>query len=100
VTDFDAEAEQLRLRYVRDSIRLIERYTRGGREAFLRDEMTQDAVLRRLETLSDAATKLSDDLKARYPDIPWRRVHGFRNVAAHGFQSINQSTLSLCGALP
>jgi uncharacterized protein with HEPN domain len=76
------------LAYVRESIGLIENYTRGGRDAFLTDTMVQDAVLRRLETLAEATGQLSDELKARYPAIPWRAVYGFRNVAAHAYLDV------------
>src|SRR5262245_8331465 len=43
--------------------------------------MVQDAVRRRLETLADAAHRLSDELEARHPEIRWRAVYGFRNKA-------------------
>jgi uncharacterized protein with HEPN domain len=82
------EREQQRLRYIRESIRRIERYTRGGQDAFLGDEMAQDAVLRRLETLADAAHRLPEEIKAHHPHIPWDRVYGFRNVAAHDYERI------------
>jgi len=57
------------LAYVRESINLVELYTRDGEEVFRTDLRTQDAVLRRMETLADAAARLSNDLKARHPDI-------------------------------
>jgi uncharacterized protein with HEPN domain len=53
------------------------------------DARTQDAVLRRLETLSDAARHLSADLKCRHQHIPWRQIADFRNVLAHGYTDIN-----------
>ncbi len=81
--------ERGRLQYIRQSIARIEQYTRGGREAFLREPIVQDAVLRRLETLADAIGKLSDSLKARHPTIPWRQVYGFRNIAAHACEEID-----------
>lgn len=83
--------ERARLRYIRQSIARIEQYTRGGREAFLSEPIVQDAVLRRLETLTDAIGKLSASLKAWHPTIPWRQVYGFRNVAAHADEEINLS---------
>ena len=83
--------EQARLKYIRQSIALIEQYTRGDREAFLNEAIIQDAVLRRLETLADAIKGLSDNLKARHPEIPWRQVYGFRNVAAHVYEEIDLS---------
>lgn len=79
------ERNEALLRYIQESIARIEQYTQGGRDAFLTQPMVQDAALRRLETLADAASRLSDDLKARYPEIPWREIYGFRNVAAHGY---------------
>jgi uncharacterized protein with HEPN domain len=81
--------ERARLQYIRQSIARIEQYTRGGRRAFLSEAIVQDAVLRRLETLADAISKLSDTLKARHPTIPWRQVSGFRNIAAHAYEEID-----------
>ena len=81
--------EQGRLRYIRDSILKIEEYTRGDRSTFDRQPVVQDAVLRRLETLADATDKLSDALKARHPEIPWRQVYGFRNIAAHAYEELD-----------
>jgi uncharacterized protein with HEPN domain len=78
--------DQRHLRYIRASIQLIEDYTRdGGKEAFLTEPLIRDAVLRRLETLAEAAGKLSDAVKERHPEIPWRAVVGFRNIAAHAY---------------
>lgn len=83
------QRDRRHLRYIRESIERIQRYTSGGREEFLRDELLQDAVLRRLETLADATAKLPDDLKARHPEVPWRAVYGFRNVAAHAYLDLD-----------
>jgi uncharacterized protein with HEPN domain len=38
-----------------------------------------------VETLAEAAGKLSDAVKARHQEIPWRAVVGFRNIAAHAY---------------
>jgi uncharacterized protein with HEPN domain len=76
------------LTYMRESIALVELYTAEGEEAFSTDLRTQDAVLRRMETPADAAAHLSDELKARYPQIRWRQISDFRNVLAHGYTEI------------
>lgn len=78
-----------RLTYIRDSIGRVEEYTRGGRDAFLRETIIQDAVLRRLETLADAVNRLPDSLKSRHPTISWRGIYGFRNIAAHVYEQID-----------
>ena len=76
------------LTYIFDAINLIEQRTRGGREAFLDDVDMQDAVLWRLETLAEATNRLPPDVKARHPEIRWRAIYGFRNIAAHGYISL------------
>lgn len=71
----------------------MEHYLAGASGAldehlFYEDRRTQDAVLRRMETLADATSHLSNALKARHPEIPWRQISDFRNVLAHGYTDI------------
>lgn len=87
----DAERDREMLAYIAESISLIERYIGGGEAVFVRDPMVQDAVLRRLETLADATRHLSGELIPRHPEIPWRAIYGFRNVAAHGYVRLNMT---------
>lgn len=83
------DRERQRLEYIARSIALIKEYTQRGRDDFQRNTIVQDAVLRRLETLADATGKLSAALKARHPNILWRQVQGFRNIAAHAYEGID-----------
>lgn len=85
----DGARDEDLLRYIAESISLISQYTAGGEDAFLREPIVQDAVLRRLETLADAARHLSLELTARHSAIPWRAIYGFRNVAAHGYVGLD-----------
>jgi uncharacterized protein with HEPN domain len=78
-----------RLRYIGESIRRIADYTEGREEVFRGSLLVQDAVMRRLETLADAAHHLPEDLKARHPSVPWRQVYAFRNIAAHAYEFID-----------
>jgi uncharacterized protein with HEPN domain len=81
------------LQHITESIDLIERYLAGvggvpSEQLFRDDQRTQDAVLRRLETLADAAGHLSDALKARHAQVPWRQITAFRNTLAHAYVDI------------
>lgn len=60
-----------------------------AKEAFFASDIAQDAVLRRLETLSDATGKLSPELKARHPNLKWRQMVDFRNAIAHGYLNVD-----------
>jgi uncharacterized protein with HEPN domain len=67
-------------------IEQIERQTGGlTRETFLRDPDVQDATAYRLLAIGEAAKDLDEDLKSRYPHIPWRQILGLRNILAHEY---------------
>ncbi len=69
-----------------DLIARIERQTAGlAREAFLGDPDVQDATAYRLLAIGEAAKALSEELKARHPQIPWREILGMRNILAHEY---------------
>ncbi len=44
-----------------------------------------DAVLRNLEVIGEAARDIPEDVKARFPDIEWRRMVGLRNIISHEY---------------
>jgi uncharacterized protein with HEPN domain len=85
--------DRIYLAHISESIDLIQLYLTGtdgapDRDLFYQDRRTQDAVLRRLETLADAASHLSERIKVRHTEIPWRHISDFRNVLAHGYTDI------------
>jgi uncharacterized protein with HEPN domain len=82
--------DRVYLDHIREAIERITAYSTAGREAFLRNRMAQDAVIRNFEIIGEAVKRLSDDLKNRYPDIPWRRVAGFRNVLIHDYMNVDE----------
>ncbi|HEY6379598.1 MAG TPA: HepT-like ribonuclease domain-containing protein [Candidatus Dormibacteraeota bacterium] len=82
--------EQRYLAYIADSVRRIREYAPATRDEFLTSPLAQDAIVWRLQTIADAARNhLSDELKKRHPEIRWRAVYGFRNIAAHGYAGLN-----------
>ena len=58
------------------------------REAFFEDDRTRGAVTYKLIIIGEAATHISDRLRARYPDVPWSDVVGFRNIAIHAYHQV------------
>ena len=56
-----------------------------ARGDFLVDEILFDALLRNLQTLSEATGLLPDALKEKFKEIPWREISGFRNVLVHNY---------------
>ena len=81
--------DRLHLIHIRECIARIERYTQAGRDQFLADTKTQDAVLRNLHTLAESTQRLSAALKVAYPDTDWRGIAAFRNVVVHGYLGVS-----------
>lgn len=77
-------SEQLYLADIRDAIEAIERWTAHcDDERFLKDDLLQSAVLQKLAVIGEAAARLSEATRASTPEIPWKEIIGFRNVAIH-----------------
>ncbi|MBN1555383.1 MAG: DUF86 domain-containing protein [Phycisphaerae bacterium] len=83
------KSDRVYLRHILDAIEQIYVYTREGKEAFLRDPKTQDAVIRKFEIIGEATKRLSKETKAGRSDISWRDVAGLRDVLIHNYMGVN-----------
>jgi len=57
--------------------------------------LVQDAVIRNLQTLTESSQRLSNEIKATEPQIPWRELAGFRNVIVHGYLGVDLAAVWL-----
>jgi uncharacterized protein with HEPN domain len=84
-----SERERGALRDILHHIHLAERFAAGRSfESFLQDLMPLYAVIRCLEIISEASRRLSHELKARHPHIPWREMAAARNVYRHDYEDV------------
>ena len=58
-------------------------------EGFCNDTKTIDAVNRNLGIIGEAANRLPDEIKYKYPDIEWHRIIGLRNIIIHDYSSVD-----------
>ena len=58
-------------------------------EQFRGDYKTQDAVLRNLEVLGEAAKNIPDDFRSEYPDLPWVDMARTRDRLIHHYFGVN-----------
>jgi uncharacterized protein with HEPN domain len=56
---------------------------------FLESELLKAAILQKLTVMGEAANRLTPELKAAHPEVPWRNVVAFRNVAVHVYFSVD-----------
>jgi len=77
------------LEHIREAIQRIRSYTADGWEAFSRNTMAQDAVVRNFQVIGEATKQISEATRQRHPDIPWRQIAGFRDVLIHDYMGVN-----------
>ena len=83
------EADRVLLAHMREGLDRIHEYTQAERARFDASPLVQDAVIRNLQTLTESSQRLSGEIKATEPQIPWRELAGFRNVIAHGYLGVD-----------
>jgi uncharacterized protein with HEPN domain len=60
-----------------------------GQEVFLATPHWQDATIRRLEIVGEATKRLSDELRDKQPQVPWRRIAGLQDVLIHDYLGVD-----------
>jgi uncharacterized protein with HEPN domain len=84
-----SEKESGALRGMLQHIELAERFVQGRSFENLRDDlMPLFAIIRCLEVISEASRRLSDELKARHPQIPWREMAAAGNFYRHNYEDV------------
>jgi uncharacterized protein with HEPN domain len=75
------------------AIARIERYIADGEVVFFQDEKTQDAVIRQISIIGEAAAKLPLNVRRTHTDIPWKQIIGMRNIMIHDYAETKLSTV-------
>ena len=78
------------LQHMLDAVERIQRYLEGVNLGdFEADEVLQDAVIRQLEILGEAASRVDPEYRNLTPQIPWSKVISTRNRLIHGYLSVD-----------
>lgn len=73
-----------------ESIKDIESFSKGlTKEKFTSNKLKQNAIIRSLEIIGEAVKSVPDSFRKKYPDIPWRKIAGFRDVLSHAYFGVN-----------
>ena len=76
--------------YAQEAIELSAGRTREDLEI---DRLFQLAMVRLVEVIGEAATRLPEEVRAAYPDVPWRLIIGTRNRLIHGYDRVHLDTI-------
>lgn len=67
------------------------RYTAGfDEQLFLEQEQTIDSVVRNIQILGEAATRLSKEFKEAHPEIEWQAITGMRHRLVHDYFEVEE----------
>jgi uncharacterized protein with HEPN domain len=79
-----------RLGHIYDAICCIEGYVHGvNKAAFLSNKMMQDAIMRQIEIIGEASSRISEELQEKHPEAPWFEMRAIRNKIIHDYMEIN-----------
>lgn len=79
--------------YLQDMLTGIDRisqYIEGfSFRQFKHDYKTVDAVIRNFEIIGEAANNLPEDIKSKYPEVPWAEMYLLRNKISHEYFGVD-----------
>lgn len=77
-----------------EAARLARQYvSRRSAAEFLVDTECQDAVIRRLEIIGEAARRLSEEKRLALPEVAWEAMVGMRNILIHEYDDVDLSVV-------
>jgi uncharacterized protein with HEPN domain len=85
------ETDQVgRLRDILEAAQLIGSYVKDATEAdFHANKEKQDAVIRRIEIIGEAAAHLTEATRRAVPELAFRKMRGMRNIVAHDYANVD-----------
>ncbi|MEK7376748.1 MAG: DUF86 domain-containing protein [Candidatus Margulisiibacteriota bacterium] len=82
------------LQDILESLEKISKYCKDKTfEEFKSSELLVDGVVRNLEIIGEAAKKLPDNIKQKYPDVEWKKISGLRDILIHDYIGIDYDVL-------
>ncbi|WP_107670451.1 DUF86 domain-containing protein [Cyanothece sp. BG0011] len=78
-----------RLRDMLEAIAQIEKYAIQGKDRFTEDELIQTWMIHHLMIIGEAASKMTEETRQLYPNIPWVGTIDVRNIITHEYFRVN-----------
>jgi uncharacterized protein with HEPN domain len=83
------KSELLYLHHIRERCQRVGDCVRAGRDEFFSNVVYQDAVMRNLEIMGEAAKRVSPELRTQLAELPWRQIAGLRDVLIHDYPNLD-----------
>lgn len=87
-------AWQERVEDILNCARNVRDFTQGmSFESFLEDPRTIRAVAYEFTTIGEAARAIPEEVQKQFPDVPWGKMQGIRNVLVHEYFRVDEEIL-------
>lgn len=82
--------DKIRILHILDAITEIEDYLEGiDYQLFLENSEKRFATIKQIKIIGEASIALSDELKEKHSEIPWKSIKGFRNISVHKYFGVD-----------
>ncbi len=82
----------LYLKDMLEAMEAIEKFVEGvDFDNFQKNDMVSSAVIRKFEIIGEAAKKVPDTIRNKYPEIPWKEMSGMRDRLIHFYFGVKYS---------
>src|SRR5439155_3265414 len=86
--------DRVRMLHIRDASDSVARFVAGRQRGDLdSDEMLLFALVRAIEIIGEAASRVSDETRQAFPAVPWSEVVAMRNRLVHAYHNVNHDIL-------
>lgn len=82
-------SDREKLEDILEAIERIERYAIQGVQAFEQSELIQTWFIQNLQVIGEASRSLSSSIREQYPEVPWSKIIGMRNILTHNYFEID-----------
>jgi uncharacterized protein with HEPN domain len=90
------DEDLIRLRHMIEAAAEATRFTEHRRRKDLdEDRMLTFALMKAIEIIGEAASKLSAEFREKHPEIPWPSIMGMRNKLVHAYFQIDSDVVWL-----
>ena len=75
---------------IAENILDMERFSRDlAKEQLKTNKLRQNAIVRSLEVIGEAAAHVPPSFREKYPEIKWKKIVGFRNIIIHSYFKVD-----------
>jgi uncharacterized protein with HEPN domain len=81
--------ERLYLQDIVEACDLLDTFLEGmDASAFMASELHKAATLQKLAVIGEAASRLPQEFREKHPEVEWRDIIAFRNIAVHAYFAV------------